>query len=92
MDKRPCKIMWDVCWEEVMSLELAKAGFSDPSHLIIHLKTFRRGESFVRVIKCNTEQDSEETEPQAIRICSATRKMWKAHSEDGNQVFIALSS
>ncbi|KAG8382460.1 hypothetical protein BUALT_Bualt05G0079500 [Buddleja alternifolia] len=79
MDKKPCKIMWDVAWEEVMALELAKAGYSIPSHLIIHLKSFSRGESFVRVIKCKTEQQSsEETEAQAVRICSAVRKMWKA--------------
>lgn len=86
MDKRPCKIMWDVPWEDVMTLELAKAGYPSPSHLIIHLNTFRRGESFVRVIKCNTEQLSDEREPQAIRICSVASKMWKAHRNDVKQV------
>ncbi|KAH6774114.1 pleckstrin homology domain-containing protein [Perilla frutescens var. frutescens] len=86
MDKRPCKIMWDVPWEEVMALELAKAGYPSPSHLIIHLKTFRRGENFVRVIKCSTEQLSDEREPQAIRICSVACKMWKAHKNDVKQV------
>ncbi|KAL8529518.1 hypothetical protein ACS0TY_006808 [Phlomoides rotata] len=86
MDKRPCKIMWDVPWEEVMSLELAKAGYPNPSHLIIHLKTFKRGESFVRVIKCNTEQLPDETESQAVRICSVVCKVWKAHRNDINQV------
>ncbi|KAL0372966.1 UNVERIFIED_CONTAM: putative vacuolar protein sorting-associated protein 13D [Sesamum calycinum] len=75
MDKKPCKIMWDVPWEEVMALELAKAGYPSPSHLIVHLKSFRRGESFVRVIKCNTEQVSEEGQPQAVRVCSVVRKM-----------------
>ncbi|KAL0446425.1 UNVERIFIED_CONTAM: hypothetical protein Slati_1770400 [Sesamum latifolium] len=79
MDKKPCKIMWDVPWEEVMALELAKAGYPSPSHLIVHMKSFRRGESFVQVIKCNTEQVSEEGEPQAVRVCSVVRKMWKAH-------------
>lgn len=86
MDKKPCKIMWDVPWEEVMALELAKAGYHSPSHLIVHLKSFRRGESFVRVIKCNTEQVSEESQPQAVRICSVVRKMWKAHQNDMKQV------
>lgn len=81
MDRRPCKIMWDVPWEHVMTFELAKAGYPIPSHLIIHLNTFRRGESFVRVIKCNTEQQSDEIEPQATRICSVARKMWKAHKK-----------
>lgn len=92
MDKRPCKIMWDVTWEDIMSLELAKAGYSSPSHLIIHLKTFKRGESFVRVIKCNTEEISDEREPQAIQICAVACKMWKAHGKDVKQVFIELSS
>ncbi|KAL2233065.1 UNVERIFIED_CONTAM: putative vacuolar protein sorting-associated protein 13D, partial [Sesamum indicum] len=86
MDKKPCKIMWDVPWEEVMALELAKAGYPSPSHLIIHLKSFRRGESFVRVIKCNTEQISEEGQPQAVRVCSVVRKMWKAHQTYMKQV------
>ncbi|KAI3453469.1 hypothetical protein Pfo_010132 [Paulownia fortunei] len=86
MDKRPCKIMWDVPWEEVMALELAKAGYPSPSHLIIHLKSFRRGESFVRVIKCNTERLSEEREPQAVRVCSVVCKMWKAHQNNLEQV------
>ncbi|KAL0326636.1 UNVERIFIED_CONTAM: hypothetical protein Sangu_1741600 [Sesamum angustifolium] len=86
MDKKPCKIMWDVPWEEVMALELAKAGYPSPSHLIVHLKSFRRGESFVRVIKCNTEQVSEEGQPQAVRVCSVVRKMWKAHQTYMKQV------
>ncbi|KAL8053513.1 hypothetical protein ABFS82_05G077000 [Erythranthe guttata] len=86
MDRRPCKIMWDVPWADVMSLELAKAGLPMPSHLIIHLKTFKRGESFVRVIKCNTENLLDEIEPQAVRVCSVVYKMWKAHQNDNKQV------
>ncbi|XP_042024109.1 uncharacterized protein LOC121771392 [Salvia splendens] len=86
MDKKPCKIMWDAPWEEVMALELAKAGYPSPSHLIIHLKTFRKGESFVRVIKCSTEQLSEDREPQAVRICSVACKMWMAHKNNEKQV------
>ncbi|KAM7525353.1 hypothetical protein LguiA_015255 [Lonicera macranthoides] len=70
MDKKPCKIMWDVPWEELIALELAKAGYPRPTHLILHLKTFRRSEPFVRVIKCSTEEESEGGEPQAVRICS----------------------
>lgn len=81
MDTRPCKIMWDVPWEEVLTLELAKAGFPRASHLIIHLKKFSRAENFVRVIKCNTEQASE-GDPQAVRICSVVHKMWKAYQSD----------
>ncbi|KAL3817950.1 hypothetical protein ACJIZ3_003855 [Penstemon smallii] len=88
MDKRPCKIMWDVPWEEVLTLELAKAGYSRPSHLIIHLKSFGRAESFVRVIKCKTEQLPEEREPQSARICSVVRKMWKAHQNDMKNIII----
>ncbi|XP_062073801.1 uncharacterized protein LOC133778015 isoform X2 [Humulus lupulus] len=81
MDKKPCKIMWDVPWEELMALELAKAGCNHPSHLILHLKNFGRSENFVRVIKCNAEE-SGRNEPQAIRICSLVRKMWKTHQSD----------
>lgn len=79
MDKKPCKIMWDVPWEDLMSVELAKAGHHKPSHLILHLKNFKRSEAFVRVIKCSIEEDSEERESQAVKICSVLRKMWKAH-------------
>nr|XP_016473057.1 PREDICTED: uncharacterized protein LOC107795012 [Nicotiana tabacum] len=80
MDMKPCKIMWDVPWEELMALELAKAGYPRPSHLIIHIKKFRRSQKFVRVIKCNTEEETEV--PQAVRICSVVRKIWKAHQAD----------
>ncbi|OIT19104.1 hypothetical protein A4A49_43623 [Nicotiana attenuata] len=80
MDKKPCKIMWDVPWEELMALELAKAGYPGPSHLIIHIKKFRRSQKFVRVIKCNTEEETEV--PQAVRICSVVRKIWKARQTD----------
>nr|XP_043634063.1 uncharacterized protein LOC122605220 isoform X2 [Erigeron canadensis] len=78
-DKRPCKIIWDVPWEDLMALEQAKAGSPKPSHLILHLTKFKRAESFVRVIKCSTEEESEGRDPQAVRICLAVRKMWKAY-------------
>lgn len=61
-----------------MTMELAKAGSQQPSHLILHLKNFRRSENFVRVIKCSVEE-MEESEPQAVRICSVVHKMWKAY-------------
>lgn len=76
MDKKPSKILWDVPWEEVLALELAKAGYQKPSHVIIHLKNFRRSENFVRLIKCNVD---EEREPQALLLCSSIRKMWRSH-------------
>jgi vacuolar protein sorting-associated protein 13A/C len=76
MDKKPSKILWDVPWEEVLALELAKAGYERPSHVIIHLKNFRRTENFVRLIKCSVD---EEREPQAIVLCSSIRKMWRSH-------------
>ncbi|XWS38677.1 hypothetical protein CRYUN_Cryun19dG0151500 [Craigia yunnanensis] len=81
MDKKPSKIMWDVPWEELMALELAKAGNQLPSHLLLHLKNFRRSETFVRVIKCSVEE-VEGIEPQAVKICSVVRKMWRAHQSD----------
>lgn len=79
MDKKPCKIMWDVPWDDLMALELAKAGNPQPSHLILHLVKFKKAESFVRVIKCSTEEESEARDPQAVKICMAVRKMWKAY-------------
>lgn len=81
MDKKPCKILWDVSWEDLMALELTKAGRNQPSSLILHLKNFRRSENFVRIIKCNGEE-SEGSEPRAVRICSVVRKMWKAYQAD----------
>lgn len=91
MDKKPCKILWDVPWEELMALELAKAGYSRPSHLILHLKNFRRSETFVRVIKCSAEEELEGREPQAVRICSVVRKMWKAHQFDMKSLTLKVS-
>ncbi|PKA53298.1 hypothetical protein AXF42_Ash010028 [Apostasia shenzhenica] len=80
LDKRPSKIIWDVPWEELLALELAKAGHSKPSHLIIHLKYFRMSESFVRVVRCNVDEEGQE--PQAVMICACIRRMWKAHQSD----------
>lgn len=65
-----------------MALELAKAGFDRPSHLILHLKIFKRSESFVKVIKCVIQEEPEGSIPQAVRICSVVRKMWKAYESD----------
>ncbi|KAF6135497.1 hypothetical protein GIB67_015350 [Kingdonia uniflora] len=82
MDKKPCKIMWDVAWEELMALELAKAGYPKPSHLILHLKNFKRSENFVRLVKCSVEEAEGGGEPQAVRICLVVRKIWKAYQAD----------
>ncbi|XP_042953951.1 uncharacterized protein LOC122290372 isoform X2 [Carya illinoinensis] len=82
LDKKPCKIIWDVPWEELMAVELAKAGSNQPSHVILHLKNFRKSENFVRVIKCRVEE-SEGREPQAVRICVVVHKMWKASDRKG---------
>lgn len=76
MDTKPSKILWDVPWEEVLALELAKAGYQTPSHVIIHLKNFRRSENFVRLIKCSVD---EERAPQALSLCFSIRKMWRSH-------------
>lgn len=83
--------MWDVPWQELMSLELAKAGSSQPSHLILHLKDFKRSESFVRVIKCCVEELLEGRLPQAVRICAVVRKMWKAHQVDTKSLILKVS-
>ncbi|PIA31101.1 hypothetical protein AQUCO_05300138v1 [Aquilegia coerulea] len=81
MDKRPCKIMWDVPWEDLLALELAKAGHAKPSHLILHLKKFKRSENFVCLIKCGVEE-AEEGESQAVQICSIVHKFWKEYQAD----------
>lgn len=91
MDKKPSKILWDVPWEELLALELAKAGYQKPSHVIIHLKNFRRSENFIRLIKCNVEED-EMQEPQAVVICSSIRKMWKAHQADAKILVLKVPS
>ncbi|CAI0538916.1 unnamed protein product [Linum tenue] len=82
MDKKASKILWDVPWEDLMALELAKAGYQQPSHLLLHLKNFRKPESFVRVIKCIVEDGNEEREPQAVKICSVVHRIWKAYKSD----------
>ncbi|KAK7307747.1 hypothetical protein VNO77_41077 [Canavalia gladiata] len=92
MDKKPCKIMWDVPWDELMALELAKAGGSQPSHLILHLKHFRRSESFVRVIKCNSMEVFEGREPQAVKICSVVRRTWKEYQSNMKSMMLKVPS
>ncbi|XP_020979196.1 uncharacterized protein LOC107640015 [Arachis ipaensis] len=92
MDKRPCKIMFDVPWDELMALELAKAGSSQPSHLILHLRHFRRSEKFARVIKCNSVEEFEGIEPQAVKICSVVRRTWKAYQADMKSLVLKVPS
>ncbi|KAM5573225.1 hypothetical protein ABKV19_012985 [Rosa sericea] len=92
MDKKPCKIMWDVPWEELIAVELAKAGHNQPSHLILHLKSFRRSENFVRVIKCSVEDEVEGREPQAVRICSAVCRMWNANQSAMKSLMLKVPS
>ncbi|XP_065877732.1 uncharacterized protein [Euphorbia lathyris] len=92
MDKKPSKIMWDVPWEDLMALELAKAGHGQASHLLLHLRHFKRSENFVRVIKCNVEDESDENEPQAVRICSAIRRVWKMYQSDTKRSTLKVPS
>ncbi|KAJ4951540.1 hypothetical protein NE237_028372 [Protea cynaroides] len=91
MDKKPCNIMWDVPWDELLSLELAKAGNPRPSHLILHLKNFKKYENFVRLVKCNVEEEAE-GEPQANRICSVVRKVWKNYQSDMRSLVLKVPS
>ncbi|KAK1438468.1 hypothetical protein QVD17_04277 [Tagetes erecta] len=92
MDKKPCKIMWDVPWEDLMALELAKAGNPKPSHVILHLIKFKKADRFVRVIKCSTEEESEGSDPQAVRICLAVRKMWRAYQSSLKSLTLKVPS
>ncbi|XP_057487524.1 uncharacterized protein LOC130773593 isoform X2 [Actinidia eriantha] len=92
MDEKSCKIMWDVSWEELMTVELAKAGCAVPSLVILHLKNFRRSEVFVRVIKCGVGDESEGQEPQAVKICSTVRKMWKAYQSHMKSLTLKVPS
>lgn len=92
MDKKPCKIMWDVPWDELMALELAKVGSNQPSHLILHLKNFRRSENFVRMIKCSTvEEEFEGREPQAVKICSVVRRTWNTYQYNMKSLILKVS-
>ena len=84
--------MWDVPWEELMAVELTKSGCNQPSHLILHLKNFRRSESFVRVIKFSLEEHRERREPQAVRICSVVQKMWKAYQYDKKSLVLKVNT
>ncbi|KAL4278350.1 hypothetical protein GQ457_03G021670 [Hibiscus cannabinus] len=92
MDKKPCKIMWDVPWKELMAVELAKQGSQMPSYLLLHVKNFRRLEAFVRVIKCTSVEEVEETEPLAVKICTVARKMWRAHEDNINSIMLKVPS
>ena len=91
MDKKPSKILWDVPWEELLAIELAKAG-SQPSHLILHLKNFKKSEAFARVLKCKAKEESEGGAPQAVKICSAVRNMWKSYRSDMKSLTLKVSS
>lgn len=73
-----------------MALELAKVAQSQPSHLIIHLKSFKRAENFVRVIKCHVEEIAGR-EPQAVRICSVVRKLLKEYQSDMKSLVLKVS-
>ncbi|EEF45057.1 vacuolar protein sorting-associated protein, putative [Ricinus communis] len=92
VDKKPSKIMWDVPWEELMALELAKAGCRQPSHLLLHLKNFKRSENFIRVIKCNVAEESEDSEPLAVRICFVVRRVWKEYQSDMKSIMLKVPS
>lgn len=82
--------MWDVPWEDLLALELAKAGRPQPSHLILHLKTFKRSEPFARIIKCMSVEGSEGGEPLAVKICMTVRKMWKAYQSDTRSLILKV--
>lgn len=72
-----------------MALELANQGNQLPSRLLLHLKNFKRSESFVRIIKCNVEE-VEGIEPQAVKICSVARKMWRMYQADVNSIMLKV--
>eukprot|EP01018_Ginkgo_biloba_P007916 Gb_35998 [translate_table: standard] len=89
---KPCKILWDVSWGELLALELAKGGHQKPSHVILHLRNFRKSECFVRIIKSFVE-DEQEGEIQAMRIYSTIQKLWKTYqSKENHSDFQTLSS
>lgn len=74
-----------------MAVELAKAGCNQPSHLILHLKNFRKSENFVRVVKCSLQEEVERGEPQAVMICLVVRKMWKAYQADMKSLILKVN-
>lgn len=89
MDKRPSKIHWDVPWEEVLALELAKRGQPKPSMLIIHLKSCRKSGKFSRYIRCKVEESDHE--PQAVVICSTIRRLWKAYQANKRVILLKVT-
>ncbi|KAJ4777649.1 Pleckstrin (PH) domain-containing protein isoform 2 [Rhynchospora pubera] len=91
MDKRPSKILWDVPWEEVLALELAKRGHTKPSMLIIHLKSCRKSGNFSRYIRCKCEEEDDH-EPQAVVICYTIRRLWKAYQANNRVVLLKVPS
>lgn len=73
-----------------MALELAKVANNQPSHVIIHLRSFKRTENFARVIKCHVEEIAGR-EPQAVRICYVVRKLWKEYQSDMKSLVLKVS-
>ncbi|KAK6935059.1 Pleckstrin homology domain [Dillenia turbinata] len=92
LGEKPCKIMWDVPWGELLAVELAKAGHPRPSHIILHLKTFRRSEPFVQVIKCSAEEEYDRTESQAMRISALVLKMRRSYLADLKTIILKVPS
>lgn len=75
---RPCKIQWDVPWDELLALELVKGDQEKPAHVLLHLRNFKRSECFVRVIKFLVENDQEGTS-QATVIYSFIQRLWNTY-------------
>lgn len=80
---KPCKIQWDVPWDELLALELVKGDQQKPSHVILHLRNFKKFECFVRVIKVLAENDQEGTS-QATVIYSFIQRLWNTYQSRKN--------
>ncbi|KAI5419030.1 hypothetical protein KIW84_043296 [Lathyrus oleraceus] len=54
------------------------------------MKHFWRSENFVRVVKCSSVEEFEGRETQAVKICLAVRKTWKAYQSDKRSLILKV--
>jgi vacuolar protein sorting-associated protein 13A/C len=83
--KDPCSVIWDVLWDDLVTVEITQgkkdAPGSLPSKLILYLKAKpTNSREVVRLIKCNRGSD------QATTIYSSVDKSYKAYGPNAIKV------
>lgn len=84
--KDPCSVIWDVLWDDLVTVEMTHgkkdAPGSLPSKLILYLKAKpSNSKEVVRLVKCNRGSD------QATIIYSAIDKAYKAYGPHSLKVY-----